>query len=80
MHYLLKQIPHDYESWIHLSIVLNLTFSNNNILSCFFFFFIIDLYFLIPAVTAQMFIPTAELVIPTRTQTNEANAEIETQQ
>ena len=80
MHYLLKQIPHDYESWIHLSIVLNLTFSNNHILSCFFFFFIIDLYFLIPAVTAQMFIPTAELVIPTRTQTNEANAEIETQQ
>ena len=80
MHYLLKQIPHDYESRIHLSIVLNLTFSNNNILSCFFFFFIIDLYFLIPAVTAQMFIPTAELVIPTRTQTNETNAEIETQQ
>ena len=80
MHYLLKQIPHDYESWINLSIVLNLTFSNNNILSCFFFFFIIDLYFLIPAVTAQMFIPTAELVIPTRTQTNETNAEIETQQ
>ena len=26
-----------------------------------------------------MFIPTAELVIPTGTQTNEANAEIETQ-
>ena len=28
---------------------------------------------------AQMFIPTAELVIPTVTQTNEANAETETQ-
>ena len=27
----------------------------------------------------QMFIPTAELVIPAGTQTNEANAEIETQ-
>ena len=26
-----------------------------------------------------MFIPTAELVIPTGTQTNESNAEIETQ-
>ena len=39
----------------------------------------IDLYFLIPAMIAQMFIPTAELVIPTGTQTNEANAEIETQ-
>ena len=28
---------------------------------------------------AQMFNPTAELIIPTGTQTNEANAEIETQ-
>ena len=46
----------------------------------FLFFFVIDLYFLIPAVTAQIFVPTAELVIPTGTQTNEANAEIETQQ
>ena len=34
---------------------------------------------MIPAVIAQSFIPTAELVIPTGTQTNEANAEIETQ-
>ena len=41
------------------------------------FFFIIDLYFLIPAVIAQIFIPTA--VIPTGTQTNKANAKIETQ-
>ena len=39
----------------------------------------IDLYFLIPTVTAQIFIPTAELVMPTGIQTNEANAEIETQ-
>ena len=39
----------------------------------------IDFYFLIPAVIAQIFIPTAELVIPTGTQNNEANAEIETQ-
>ena len=37
------------------------------------------LYFLIPAIIAQMFISTEELVIPTGTQTNEANAEIETQ-
>ena len=36
-------------------------------------------YFLIPAIIAQMFISTEELVIPTGTQTNEANAEIETQ-
>ena len=37
------------------------------------------LYFLIPAIIAQMFISTEELVIPTGRQTNEANAEIETQ-
>ena len=37
------------------------------------------LYFLIPAIIAQMFISTEELVIPTGTQTNEANAETETQ-
>ena len=37
------------------------------------------LYILIPAVVAQIFIPTAELVISTGTQTNEANAEIEAQ-
>ena len=43
------------------------------------FFMTFDLYFLIPAVIAQIFIPTAELLIPTGTQTNEANAEIETQ-
>ena len=35
--------------------------------------------FLIPAVTAQIFILTAEFVIPTGTQTNEANSDIETQ-
>ena len=29
--------------------------------------------------TAQVFIPSSELVIPTGTQTNEASAEIETQ-
>ena len=42
------------------------------------FFFIIDLYFLIPAVIAQIFFSTAELVTTTRIPTNEANAEIET--
>ena len=58
----------------------NLSFANNTILSCIFFvFFIIDLHFLIPAVITQIFIPTVELVIPARTQTNEANAEIESQ-
>ena len=37
-----------------------------------------DLYLLIPAVITQIFDPTAKLAIPTETQTNEANAEIET--
>ena len=60
-------------------IVINLSILSNTILSCFFFFFITDLYFLNPAVIAQIFIPTAELILPTRAQTNEANAEIETQ-
>ena len=59
--------------------VFNLSFLNNTILSCFsFFFLIIELYFLIHTVIAQIFIPTAELVIHSGTQTNEANAEIET--
>ena len=63
------------------SIVFNLSFpSNTSILQCFFFFFfVIDSHFLITAVITQMFIPTAELVIPIGIQTNQANAEIETQ-
>ena len=42
-------------------------------------FFIIDLDIIIPSVVTQIFIPTAELVIPTGTQTNEANTKNETQ-
>ena len=42
-------------------------------------FFIIDLYFLIPEVIAQIFIPTAELIVPTGTQIKIANAETEAQ-
>ena len=42
-------------------------------------FFIVDLNFLVPAVTAKIFIPTAKLVIPTGTQINEAILEIRTQ-
>ena len=38
-----------------------------------------DLHLLIPAVIAQVFNPTAEFVIPTGTQTYEANEEFETQ-
>ena len=56
---------------IRISIVFNVSFPNNNILSCIFFFLlIIDLNFLIPAVIAQIFIPTAKRLIPTGTQTN----------
>ena len=44
-------------------IVFNLVFANNTILHGFFFFLILDLYFLIPEVAAQVFNPTAELEI-----------------
>ena len=43
------------------------------------FFWIIDLYLQIPVVIAEFFNPIAELIIPTGTPTNEANAEIKTQ-
>ena len=59
--------------------LFNLDFASNTILSCFFFFFlIIDLYFLIPTVIAQIFNPIEELVIPIGIPTKEAKAEIET--
>ena len=66
---------------IRTSVICNIkSFPNNTILSCIFlFFFIINLYFLIPAVIAQIFLPTTELVKPKRRQTNEANTETETQ-
>ena len=59
--------------------LFNLDFASNTILSCFFFFFlIIDLYFLIPTVIAQIFNPIEELVIPIGIPTKEAKAEVET--
>ena len=48
---------------IKTSIVFNLVFANNTMLSCFFFFFLIDLCFLIPAVIKVIFIAIAELAI-----------------
>ena len=42
-----------------------------------FHIFTIDLYFLIPAVVAQIFNPTAELVIPIEISIKEGKAEIE---
>ena len=57
----------------------NLVFASNTILSCFFFFFLIfDLWFLIPAVIAQFFIPTPKLTIHIRIPNKETKAEIET--
>ena len=65
---------------IRTSLVLNLSFPYNIFLLSFFvFFFIIDLYLLVLAVTAQMFVTITEHVIPTGRQKNETNAEIETQ-
>ena len=59
--------------------LFNLDFANNTILSCFLLFFlIIELYFLIPAVIAQIFNPIAELVIPTGIPTKEEKADMET--
>ena len=58
--------------------IFNLFFVNNIILSWFLLLFlIIDLRFLIPAVIAQIFNPTAELAIPAGILTKEAKEEIE---
>ena len=66
-------------SGIKTFIVSNLVLGSNTISSYFFLFFlIIDLYILISGVALQIFIPTLELAIPSRTPINEANAEIKT--
>ena len=53
-------------------------FAKDTVSSCFLFFFlIIDLYFLILVVIAQIFSPIAELVVPIRISSKEAKAEIE---
>ena len=59
---------------IKILIAFNLLFASSTILSCFFFFFlIIDLYFLSPAIIAQIFNPTAD---PIEMLTKEAKVEI----
>ena len=59
--------------------LFSLHFGNNTISSCFVFFIvIIDLYFLIPAVIAQIFNPIAALVISIEILIKEAKAEMET--
>ena len=75
-----KKSCEQYTRRLKPSIVSNLSFPSNSILSCFLLFFlIIDLYFLIPAVIAHIFNLTAEFAMPTGTPTIEANAEIGTQ-
>ena len=52
--------------------VFNSVLTNNTILSCLFFLLlVIDLYFLIPAVIAQIVNPSAELLIPIGIPTKE---------
>ena len=58
--------------------LFNLDFAINTTLSCFFFIFlIIDLHFVIPAATAQVFNLLADLVIPIGIPNKVAKAEIE---
>ena len=59
------------------SLLFNLVFACNTILSCFFLFFLIG-DFLVPGVIAQFFNPSAELAIPTGIPTKEAKAEMKT--
>ena len=62
---------------IRNSLLSNLFFPNSTILPCLIFIFLkIHSDFLIPPVIAQIFIHTAELIIPSGTQTNQAYAEI----
>ena len=58
--------------------IFNLDFAYTTILSCFFFsFLIIDLYFLIPGASAQIFKPIAEFVILIRIPRKQAKPETE---
>ena len=60
---------------IKTAMIFNLGFVNDPVLLCLFFFFlIIDLYFLLTAVTTQIFNLIAELIIPMRIKTKEAKA------
>ena len=58
--------------------LFNLDFAINAILSrSFFFFLIIDLYFLVPAIIAEILNAIAELVIPLGIPIKEAKTEIQ---
>ena len=61
---------------IKISFLSNFDFANNTILSV-FFFLIIESYFLITGVIAQIFNPIAELLVPIEIPIKEAKAEME---
>ena len=64
---------------IETSMLFNLVFANNTVFSYFFLFFlIIDLYYIIAVVIAQIFNPTTELEISKGIPNNKGKAEIET--
>ena len=63
---------------INTSVLYNLVFANNAILSCYFFFLIFDSYFLLATVIVKIFNLIAELVIPIGIASKEAKAGIET--
>ena len=64
---------------INISMLFNLDFVNNTLLSCFFLFVLfIDLYFLISAVITPISTQIAELAIPIEILTKEAKVEMET--
>ena len=63
---------------IKIFLLFNLDFANITTSLCFFFFFlIIDLYFLIPGVIAQIYNSITDLEIPIGIPSKEGNAEIE---
>ena len=64
---------------IKISLLFSLELAKNTILSCFFYFFlIIDSYFLISTIIAQIFNPIIELVIPIEIPIKEVKAEMAT--
>ena len=66
---------------INTSMLFNLAFVRNTILSCFFLFFsIIEFYFLTSAVISQIFNPNIELAILIVIPTKKDKADTETHQ
>ena len=63
---------------IKTSMLFSLDFGSNTILSCYvFFFLIIELYILIPAASAEIVNPIADLVTPILITSKETKSKIE---